>query len=141
MRGSHRDTKGKGQRERQPFLKRSGVEWRGEKKSTDLGRNVWRSMRKSAGNETSVATGLWVLRQKHPDFEPAFSESALQRAKKKPARRPANSVRRSGVDNEPESDVILSGTRCLISPKRGEIWGLLPKQRSTQLDFPLQLRR
>ena len=80
MGGSHRDKKGKGRRERQPFLKPSGVEWRGEKKSTDLGRNVWRSMRKSAGNETSVATGLWVLRQKHPDFEPAFSESALQRA-------------------------------------------------------------
>ncbi|CAE6966185.1 hypothetical protein R70199_07720 [Paraburkholderia domus] len=82
MGGSHRDTKGKGRRERQPFLKPSGVEWRGEKKSTDLGRNVWRSMRKSAGNETSVATGMGVLRQKHPDFEPAFSESALQRAKK-----------------------------------------------------------
>lgn len=82
MGGSHRDTKGKGRRERQPFLKPSGVEWRGEKKSTDLGRNVWRSMRKSAGNEASLAVGVEAVRQKRPDFDPAFADSTFQRVKK-----------------------------------------------------------
>jgi hypothetical protein len=91
--------KRKGRRERQPFGShpgRNGVE---RKNQRTLEGAVWRSMRKSAGNEWSLVTSLRVLRPKPPDFAPAFTEAAFQRTKKKPARRLAKSSLSEGRTN------------------------------------------
>jgi len=80
-------------------------------------------MRKSAGNESSLVTGIRVLRRKPPDFAPAFTEAAFRRTKKsQPEGWPKSSL--SEGPNEPERKAILSTARFPIRLKREGILAL-----------------